>query len=225
MRIERCLHASRDPRQRFGFRRDHVHRGAQRFRRAHQHPGAAGGRGRRLDGGVRRDGGRSGDPDQATAPVEIATRTDRVRQCPQHGRPGRRAHRYPPDGIGRFGQQRRKIADRPPHRARRHIVENLAASAPEIVAQPGGPIGRPTTPYPRCVPAPRSRRSPRARQRGRPPPPAARRRPRRCTASRAPRTAPPRPPPHPRPAARPCRTASGAGSTFKVTSVMTPSVP
>ena len=83
----------------------------------------------------------AGDPDQAAAPVEIAPRTDRVRQRPQHGGPGRRTHRNPPDRVGRLGRQRRQVAHRPPHRARRRIVEDLASSVAEVVAQPGGAIG------------------------------------------------------------------------------------
>ena len=109
--------------------------------RAHQQPGAAGGGDRRHDRRVRRRGGRCGDPDQAAAPVEIALRTDRVRQRPQHGRTGRRAHRNPPDGIRRFGRQRRQIADRPPHARDDRIVEDLAARVAKVVTQPGGAIG------------------------------------------------------------------------------------
>ena len=195
--------------------------------RAQQRPGAAGRLRRRDHGRVRRlrSPGRRSRPGRR--PSRGTTRAERRADAPQHGGPGRWAHRDAPDARRR-SRPRSGTASRTAATAARdcRVVEDLGrAERCQVVAQPCRCGRRPTRRNPRCAPASPTPPKPASAGTRAAARPAARRRPRRRTANRAPPTAPPRPRRRRGPAAPACRSPRGAGSTFNVTSVMTASVP
>ena len=224
MRIECRLDAPCDARQRLGFRWDDMHGGAQRLGRAHEHPGAA----RRPGGGPNRGmcpgvvGAR--DPYQPAAPVEEAGRAESIGHRAEHGGTGRRPHRHAPDCIGLPCGERCEVADGAPDLTGRSMIEYLRPGMVQGLSQLRSPIGH------------GRREILDARQGGEQPGPASAGM--RAAASAGSHAAADTPNGEPsaadsaatpavasRPGMTTVPTASGAGSTFSVTSVITPSVP
>ena len=208
--------------QRSGFRRHHVHRIAQRIGRSHQGPGAAGRARGGLDRAVGRFGRRTGKPDQTAAPIEV---TDRARNSAQHAGSCRGTHRHPPDALTAHHRQQANVAHPVPQFPRclgRPEFERQTGRVPPAALRCGR---RPTQQSPRCGSASASGQA--AICSGN-----------QDAGSAGRKAAPETPYGEPsaadnaatafsasRPGMTMVPTASGAGSTFRVISVMTPSVP